>query len=143
MTANKTQQTAASVTASLDAIADPARRADRQAQAALIGQVTGEPPAMWGTAIVGFGSDHYVHDSGRAGDSCVAGFSSRKNDISMYLQGLSEGRETLLARLGKHKADKGGLLIKPLGDVDARLLDKRVANSVAHVKSKHGPIGGT
>ena len=61
----------------------------------------------------------------------------------MYLQGLSEGRETLLARLGKHEADEGGLHIKPLGDVDARVLDKRVANSVAHVKSKHGSIGGT
>jgi hypothetical protein len=138
MAENKTKQTAASVAAYLDAIADPARRADCDALSALIGKVTGEPPAMWGTAIVGFGSYHYVYDSGREGDSCVVGFSSRKNDISIYLQGLSEGQETLLARLGKHKADGGCLHIKRLGDVDAGVLEKLVASSVAHVRNKHG-----
>jgi hypothetical protein len=134
---NKTTPTAASVDAYLAAIADPGRRADCVALAALMAKVTREPPAMWGTAIVGFGSYHYVYDSGREGDSCVVGFSSRKNDISVYLQGLSEGQEALLAKLGKHKADGGCLHVKQMSDVDGQVLEKLVANAVAHVKKKH------
>ena len=137
MVENKTKPTAASVDAYLAAIADPARRADCVALAALMAKVTQEPPAMWGTAIVGFGSYHYVYDSGREGDSCVVGFSSRKNDISVYLQGLSEGQEALLAKLGKHKADGGCLHVKQMSDVDGKVLEKLVANAVAHVKKKH------
>ncbi len=137
MAENKTKQTAASVDAYLAAIADPARRADCEALSALIAKVTREPPKMWGTAIVGFGSYHYVYDSGREGDACVVGFSSRKNDISVYLQGLSEGQEALLAKLGKHKADGGCLHIKQMADVDAKVLEKLVANAVSHVRRKH------
>ena len=134
MAENKTRQTDASVEAYLDAIADPARRADCEALSALIGKVTKQPPKMWGAAIVGFGSYHYVYDSGREGDSCVVGFSSRKADIAVYLKGLSEGQAVLLAKLGKHKADGGCLHIKQMGDVDAKVLEKLVANTVAHVK---------
>ena len=93
---------------------------------------------MWGAAIVGFGRYQDVYDSGRERDACVAGFSSRKNDISVYLQGLSEGQEALLARLGKDEAEGGCLHIKHLADVDAGVLEKLVANSVRHVKTKHG-----
>ncbi len=138
MADNKTKQTAASVDAYLAAIVDPARRADCEALAALMQKVTKEPPKMWGPAIVGFGSYHYVYDSGREGDMCVVGFSSRKSDITLYLQGLRDGQEALLARLGKHKADGGCLHVKRMVDVDAGVLEKLVANAMAHVKATHG-----
>ena len=93
---------------------------------------------MWGTAIVGFGSYHYVYESGREGDSCVVGFSSRKGDISVYLQGLSIGQEALLAQLGKHKAAKGCLYIRQMSDIDPKVLEKLVANTVAHVAKARG-----
>jgi hypothetical protein len=137
MAGNKTKQTAASVDGYLGAIADPARRADCEALAKPMERVTKEPPAMWGAAIVGFGSYHYVYDSGREGDSCVVGFSSRKADITVYLKGLSEGQDALLAKLGKHKAEGGCLHVKQMADVDAKVLEKLVANAVAHVKKKH------
>ena len=138
MAGNKTTQTTASADAYLAAIADPARRADCEALAALMQKVTNEPPKMWGTAIVGFGSYHYVYESGREGDMCVVGFSSRKADITLYLQGLRDGQDALLARLGKHKADGGCLHIKRMGDVDANVLGKLVANAVARVNRNHG-----
>ena len=138
MAENKTKQTEASVEDYFAAITDPARRADCEALSALIAKVTRQPPKMWGTAIVGFGSYHYVYDSGREGDSCVVGFSSRKSDISVYLKGLAEGQDALLARLGKHKADGGCLHIKQMSDVDAKVLEKLVANTVAHVKKAYG-----
>ena len=103
MAGNKTTQTTASADAYLAAIADPVRRADCEALAGLMRKATNEPPKMWGPAIVGFGSYHYVYDSGREGDMCVVGFSSRKADITVYLQGLREGQDALLAGLGKHR----------------------------------------
>ena len=138
MAENKTKQTEAGVEGYFAAIADPARRADCEALSALIGKVTKAPARMWGTAIVGFGSYHYVYDSGREGDSCVVGFSSRKSDISVYLKGLAEGQEALLAKLGKHKADGGCLHIKQMSDVDPKVLEKLVANAVAYVKKANG-----
>ena len=134
---NKTQETDASVASYFEAIADPARRADCEALAKLMEKVTTQPPAMWGTAIVGFGSYHYVYDSGREGDTCVVGFSSRKAGITVYLNGLSEGQDALLAKLGKHKAEGGCLHVKQMADVDPEVLEKLVANAVAHVKKKH------
>jgi Domain of unknown function (DU1801) len=138
MAGNKTTQTTAGADAYLAAIEDPARRADCEALAALMQKVTQEPPKMWGLAIVGFGSYHYVYESGREGDMCVVGFSSRKADITLYLQGLREGQDALLASLGKHKADGDCLHIKRMGDVDAEVLGKLVANAVARVNRKHG-----
>lgn len=137
MAENKTKQTAASVEGYFAAIEDPARRADCEALAKLIAKVTKEPAKMWGPAIVGFGSCHYVYDSGREGDSRVVGFASRKADIGSYLKGLSKGQEALLATLGKHKAEGGCLHLKRMADVDAKVLEKLVANSVAHVRQKH------
>lgn len=60
MAENKTKPTAADVADYFAAIADPARRADCEALAKLIGKVTKHEPAMWGSSIVGFGSYHYV-----------------------------------------------------------------------------------
>ena len=138
MAGNKTKQTAASVADYLAAIEDPVRRADCEALARLIAKVTKQEARMWGTAIVGFGSYHYVYESGREDDSCVVGFSSRKGDISVYLQGLSIGQEALLAQLGKHKAAKGCLYIRQMSDIDPKVLEKLVANTVAHVAKARG-----
>ena len=137
-TTNKTLQTDASVAAWLEAIADPARRADCEALAALIGQATKQPAKMWGTAIVGFGSYHYVYDSGREGDACVVGFASRKAAIALYLQGAQEPGGGWPATLGKFKGDKGCIHIAKLADVDTAVLRQLVARSIAHVKAKHG-----
>ena len=62
---------------------------------------------MWGPSIIGFGSYHYVYDSGREGDSPLVGFSPRKAAIVLYLM-LGLGRpEALLAKLGKHTRGQG------------------------------------
>ena len=93
---------------------------------------------MWGTSIVGFGSYHYKYESGREGDSCLTGFSSRKGDISVYLLASFPGHDELLAKLGKHKIAKACLYIRKLSDVDLKTLEKLVAGSVKEVKRRHG-----
>lgn len=130
MAENKTKVTEAKVESYLAAIEDEARRKDCEALAKLMARATKHEPKMWGTSIVGFGSYHYVYESGREGDACLAGFSSRKGDISVYLMASFPGREELLAKLGKHKMGKGCLYIRKLGDVNLEVLEQLVARSV-------------
>jgi len=104
----------------------------------LMTRATKQKPKMWGTSIVGFGSYHYKYESGREGDSCLTGFSSRKGDISVYLVASFPGREKLLAKLGKHKMAKGCLYVRKLSDVDPEVLEQIIVRSVAERKRHHG-----
>jgi len=92
---------------------------------------------MWGSSIVGFGSYHYKYESGREGDMCVVGFSSRKGDISLYGLNAAPCHEELIAKLGKHKAGKGCLYIRNLSDVDLTVLAKLVAAAAAAKEHPH------
>ena len=138
MAENKTKATEASVERYLSAIEDEARRKDCEALTRLMTRATKEKPKMWGTSIVGFGSYHYKYESGREGDSCLTGFSSRKGDISLYGLASCPGQEELLAKLGKHKLGKGCLYLRNLSDVDLKVLEKLVAGAVAEKKRHHG-----
>ena len=126
MAENKTKPTAKSVGAYLKAITDSQRRSDCTALAELMTQASGHPPKMWGTSIVGFGSYHYVYESGREGDMCLVGFSSRKGDISVYGLMAAPDAPKLLARLGPHEAGKGCVYLRGLNGIDTKVLAKLV-----------------
>jgi len=134
---NKTKATEASVESYLSTIQDEARRKDCEALAKLMTKATKEEPTMWGTSIVGFGSYHYKYASGREGDACLTGFSSRKGDISVYLTSFP-GQEELLAKLGKHKMGKACLYIRKLSDVDLTILEQLIVGCVAEQKHRYG-----
>ena len=129
MAANKTKPTKSSVTAFLNKIKDKTLRDDCFAILEMMEEVSGSQPVMWGSAIVGFGSYHYVYDSGREGDMIVIGFSPRKQNISIYLTGGLKKIEGELSKLGKHSAGKGCLYIKTLSDVNPAVLRKIFAKS--------------
>jgi hypothetical protein len=133
----KTKATTASVDAYFDAIADPARREDCRALAAILRKASGHEAAMWGTAIVGFGSYHYKYESGHEGDACEVGFASRKDSIAMYFSCSSPARETLLAKLGKFKNGKGCVNIKRLADIDTEVLAAMAADAVQAVRKRY------
>lgn len=135
----KTKPTALSVDRYLADIADDARRQDCEALVAMMQRVTGCPPVMWGTSIVGFDRYHYRYASGHEGDACVVGFSSRKGDISVYLMaGDDDGeRSALLARLGRHKMGKACLYLRRLADVDQAVLEALVTRSVAETRARY------
>jgi hypothetical protein len=122
MAENKTRATAASVDEFLDSIPDPQRRADAGTLRALMERASGEPAAMWGPSIIGFGSHHYKYASGREGDMCRIGFSPRANALVLY-GGFLRSPE-LLEMLGRHKTGKGCLYIKRLADVDEAVLEE-------------------
>ena len=128
MADNKTKQTNSSVAAFIDAITDEGRRADAKALVKLMQKAAGEKPKMWGPSIIGFGSHHYVYDSGREGDMPLIAFSPRKAATVLY--GLSSS-EALMAKLGKHTRGKGCVYIKKLADVDQKVLETMAAKAVA------------
>lgn len=137
MAENKTKATDVRVESYLSSIGDESRRKDCEALSKLMSKVTKDKPKMWGTSIVGFGSYHYKYESGREGDAPLAGFSSRKGDITLYLASGFPGQEELLTKLGKHKTGKGCLYIRKLSDVDLKTLERLIVESYAERKLNH------
>jgi hypothetical protein len=132
----KTKPTQVSPKGYLEAIQDDERRKDCKALAAIMKRVTGCPAKMWGPGIVGFGTHHFKYDSGHEGDCPVAGFSSRKSDITLYLTPGYLGRaKGILDKMGKHKAGKACLYVKRLSDVELPILERLIAGSVKEVRS--------
>jgi hypothetical protein len=115
----------------LSQVTDEQRRQDAHRLCAIMAEVTGEQSAMCGTSIVGFGSYHYRYPSGHEGDSALASFSPRSQHLAIYLIGEFANRhESVLARLGPHKAGKGCLYIKRLDQVDQDALRELIDRSV-------------
>jgi hypothetical protein len=137
LTDNKTKPTKLSVTAFIEALADPAKRADAKALVKFLQSATGEKPKMWGPSIIGFGSCHYKYESGREGDMPLIGFSPRKAATVLYnMIGFGDA-EALLAKLGKHTTGKGCLYIKRLADVDQEVLEALAVKSLAATRARH------
>jgi hypothetical protein len=131
MAENKTKPTKLSVTAFINALTDPVRRADAKVLTKLMQSAFGEKPRMWGPSIIGFGSCHYKYESGREGDMPVVAFSPRKAATVLYgVIGFGETK-ALLAKLGKHSTGKGCLNIKKLSDVDPHTLEALIVKALA------------
>jgi len=136
---NKTAATAVDPIAFIDRVESEVKRRDSHELVAMMRDITGAPPKMWGPSIIGFGSYHYVYESGREGDICLTGFSPRSGAIVVYL-GPGIENDTLMAKLGKHKHGKGCLYINKLADVDRGVLRKLIEHSIAELR-KRGPRG--
>lgn len=133
----KTKPTGTSVAGFIEAAPDPVRREDAKALAALMAQVTGEEPRMWGPSIIGYGSYRYRYESGREGEMCRLGFSPRKAELVLYVLNGSPEQEAQLARLGKHRTGKGCLYIKKLADVDMAVLETLVRDQLASMDARY------
>jgi len=133
----KTRPTDASVEAFIDAVDHPRRREDAHILLDLMRRVTGEKPVMWGPAIVGFGRYRYRYASGQEGDWPIAGFSPRRQNLSIYIMPGFERYGALLSRLGKHKTGKSCLYINKLADVDMDVLESLVRTAVADMKRRY------
>lgn len=137
MAENKTKATKASVTEFMNSIADPQKRADARKVAAMMRRVTGKRAKMWGSSIVGYGTYHYKYASGREGDFMVAGFSPRKQALTVYIMAGFGRFDALVAKLGKYKTGKSCLYIKRLSDVDEKVLEKLIAESVKYMRKNY------
>jgi hypothetical protein len=136
MAENKFRKTDGSVEEFLGGIENERKRKDSIAIVELMRQVTGEEPELWGS-IVGFGNYHYRYESGREGDSPVAGFSPRKQNLTIYVFEDVERYEPLLSRLGKFKTGKVCIYINKLDDIDLPTLREIVRRSTEDVLKKY------
>jgi Domain of unknown function (DU1801) len=138
MSAIKTIPTDISATDFIATIPDELKRNDGLALLKLFEEVTGEKPKMWGTSIVGYGQYHYKSErSNQEGDWPLAGFSPRKQALTLYLTMSFSGCQELLEGLGKHKTSGGCLYIKKLADVNLAILAKVIEGSFQEMKKRH------
>lgn len=136
MSTQKTVPTGEPVATFLDGVADPRKRADADRLIALMRAATGEPPAMWGSSVIGFGAYHYRYATGHEGDAPLVGFSPRARAMSLYLSCDIAQHGGLLDRLGKHRHGKGCLYITRLTDVDEDVLRELIDASVAEARGR-------
>ena len=133
----KTTQTELSVNDFIKKIPDAQRQKDALVILDIMEKQSGFPAKMWGPAIIGFGSYHYVYESGHEGDAPLIGFSPRKAEFALYLSSSFDKREEMLQQLGKHKTAKACLYIKKIEDINVAVLTKMAAASFKYTKSKY------
>lgn len=134
----KTKKNDASVEAFINAIDDDVKRQDCQELLKIFTECTGEEPAMWGSAIVGYGTYHYKSErSSQEGDWMMTGFSPRKQNLTLYIiPGFADDKERL-AKLGKHKTSVSCLYIKKLADVDLDVLRSIITSGYQAMKKQY------
>ena len=131
----KTEPGTQAVADHLAGVSDPKRRADAQQVCDLLAEGTGEPPVMWGSAIIGFGSCTRHYHDGREYTWMLAGFAARKAATVLYLNDGYEQHGELLERLGPHSIGKSCLNLRTLQGVDLGVLRELVAASVATARA--------
>lgn len=100
-------------------------------------KITKSEPKMWGDSIIGFGNYHYKYASGREGDWFLCGFSPRKQNLSIYIMSGFNKYENILRKLGKHKTGKGCLYVKNLEEIDLKVLENLIKQSVDYLKKRN------
>ena len=129
----KTKPNDSSIEDFLNSISNEQKKKDSFILLDLFSRLSGDTPKMWGSSIIGFGSYHYKYASGREGDWFKAGFSPRKQSLTIYVMGGFKGIEDLMQKLGKYKTGKGCLYINKLTDVDMEVLENLISRSIKNV----------
>jgi uncharacterized protein YdhG (YjbR/CyaY superfamily) len=92
-------------------------------------EISGMPPIMWGPSIIGFGTQHYMYDTGREGDMPLISFSPRKASITIYFAEGFDNYGVLLAGLGTYKTSVSCLYVNKLTDINIDVLQQMVEQS--------------
>ncbi len=127
--ARKTQPTDGDVEAYLDSVELPRRRDDARAALALMREVSGVEPRMWGASMVGFGRQDYTTADGKQHQWFAIGLAPRKAALTLYGLTYYGSNRDLLDRLGQHTTGKGCLYVKRFEDLDADVLRELVERS--------------
>ena len=132
----KTRPTAASVYDFLDSVESETRRTDSFRVLEMFKRATGEPPVMWGDAIVGFGTYAVKYADGSEMDWLMTGFSPRKQNLTLYVICGSPKQPELLAKLGTHTTSISCLYIKRLSDVEEKVLERVIKDCATYMRKK-------
>jgi hypothetical protein len=132
----KTKVSKASVSKFLNSIADERTRRDCVELTKMMERATKAKPEMWGPAIVGFGRYQYKYPSGRTGEWFVAGFSPRKQNLTLYILPSIHSYSEQLKTLGKHTTGQSCLYVKSLEHVHLPTLKSIVRQAFKDIR-KH------
>lgn len=133
----KTLANEASVEEFIRRVDDETKRQDSIKLLEIYTRITGEEAKMWGSSIIGFGKYHYKSERSRQeGDAALAGFSPRKQNLTLYLATGFSDLGDLLKDLGKHKTSVSCLYINKLVDVDLKVLERIISRSYIDSKKK-------
>lgn len=133
----KTSPNNKSVEKFIDTVENLQRKTDCLKIKEIMDEVTGLTPQMWGDSIVGYGSYHYVYESGREGDWFLTGFSPRKQALTIYVMAGFKQYDKLMEQLGKFKTGSSCLYVKKLEDVNEATLRELIATSVEYIKERY------
>ena len=129
-----TGPTAVSVESFLEGVSDQ-RQKEAWTLIAMMQEISGKQPRMWGPSIIGFGSMHYKYDSGREGDMPQLAFSPRKASLTVYFEGF-DGYTDELSLLGKHRHTVSCLYINKLADINLDVLRRMLEKSFTLTSSR-------
>jgi hypothetical protein len=128
----KTQQNSANVDDFINKLTNEQQKKDSNVIIDLMKKHSGEEPKMWGAAMIGFGSKIYKSPkTGREVEWFLIGFSPRKANLSLHLVFDINKHEDLLKKLGKHKTGVGCLYIDKLENIDIKVLETLISESLS------------
>ncbi len=133
----KTKINDTSVVNFLNSVEDENKKNDSFVVLDLMKKLTKEEPKMWGDSIIGFGSYHYKYASGREGDWFLCGFSPRKQNLTLYIMSGFSKYDELLSKIGKYKTGKSCLYIKKLDDINMKILEELIKDSLDYMKKTY------
>ncbi|MEO0583574.1 MAG: DUF1801 domain-containing protein [Bacteroidota bacterium] len=113
----------------IEAIPNQKRKADSKALLAIMKEITGKEPKIWGKRIIGFGKYSYQRKNGDEFEWFNVGFSPASAHLSLYVMYDLQKETALLEQLGDHKKGKGCLYIKSLAKVDHEALKALIEKS--------------
>ncbi|MEX0289085.1 MAG: DUF1801 domain-containing protein [Flavobacteriaceae bacterium] len=130
-----TKETSRSVKVYIDSLDNLQKKEDSKKLVALIAEVTGKEPRIWGNEkvpdfLIGFGKYKYRRKNGKEEFEWFnVGFAPRKTKLTIYVNFDVSQKEELLKELGKCTWGKGCLYINKLDDIDLNVLKILVEKS--------------
>lgn len=121
-----------SVSEYLEGIAVPQKRADIETLIALLRDITGDEPLMYGTGMVGFGKYQFRIEKGVPLHWMVLGCSARKQSTAVYYHGNLHNEAEILGRIGKHTHGNSCLHFRKLADANLSVLRELLEKSWAN-----------
>lgn len=136
MTELKTQENDASVPDYLATVSDQ-RRMECETVMSIMRRVTGQKPKMWGDSIIGFGRYRYENSKGKDFRWMLTGVAPRKSSLTVYIMPGFDPFADLMAKLGPHKHSKSCLYITKLENVDLKVLEDLIGQSVEIMQERY------